>query len=1254
MAAIIFVSQTTVFAASATVTTQAVTNVTANSATGNGTIVVEGKLKIDQYGVCWNTTGTPTTDDSKTKERKTSKSVIFTSHITRLLPNTRYFVRAYAVGKKIDTAYGKEVSFRTDPISPIVLTQSIRQIRTNSATVNGTIDTLGTPHPSQHGVCWNTAGNPTVADSKTQEGEATEIGEFTSRITGLSPFTTYYVKAYATNTVGTSYGRVIDFRTNPLEPVIITRAVTDITTTTAVGNGNITTLGIPKPTAHGFCWNSTGNPKVSDNSTNEGKVTTTGAFTSNITGLAPYTTYYVKAYAANTIGIAYGNQVEFTTIDALALTVTTQAVAGIHSTTATGNGHITDLGVTIPTAHGFCWGIKSNPTVDGSHIDLGAVSATGAFTGDITDLTFGTTYYIRAYATNEAGTVYGEERTFTTSNAASAPRATVSNTPAKRTKQTSYRLQIAGMGVVSYKYRLDQGAWSEELPVNERIVFEVFSEDVHTLQVLGKGSTGAWQAFEEATVISWTIDTTPPEAILWNYPAGTVGSMTVGIRVGGVDVLAYRYRVDKGKWSTISTISMPIQLPELQDGHHALEVVGADPTNNWQAEESATVIVWNVDARIPTAVLQNLPERVTQEISIAVGVKPSAGGIPIESYAYTLDYSNTWWYGNIEKPIEIGKLIQGEHSICVNALGNGMWQDDSDDGTSSTESATCYRWRVDLTPANPVVLAAENAHQNFFGQGRPGASKAVKLSWSWTSDDDEEAIRRYRVWYSGSEITENNLNDAVEIFCDIDPGPEGSEETFVIGGMVHGEQYFFAVKSIDMAGNVSDLNIVATVTTDSSVPEIEDIVFKQGGLTTDNAASAELMISGRNYLNAAGSNLVRFENDETGFEFSSEPGSNEQITAYISLGTPTGTYRVRVLNKNGISSLGPEMITLTDAETPLPAVRFVSPQIASIDMQTLLTITGDHFSETLAGANLVAPDGMQTPLSEFTWIDADTITAVIELPDDFPEGRYNIQVVNTEDEYNQFSAAKIELYYPINLTASSGAINTTKIVRLEDGLVPVRTTLATDDNVLTSMGNKSKVSMKIFLEPGLIFEEVTNDRDLPTPYTGAILPPRQVSPENIVLDALGMDAVQFRFGSDSLLRIKSGATMFVTLEAVFPSSVAHPLVYYFEPDGILTLAGVNGKWREIGIAQGGTILSKRLNAPEEGLTTFTVGLLLDHMSEYAIGLKLDEGIQYSDDRYGACTIGSTITDNTAPLQYFILLLSILVAVLFLIMRRASR
>jgi uncharacterized repeat protein (TIGR02543 family) len=107
-----------------------------------------------------------------------------------------------------------------------------------------------------------------------------------------------------------------------VSPTVTTQAVTGMTTTTATGHGDLTALGLPSPTAHGMVWNTAGSPTLSDYFTNEGGASSAGAFVSSLTGLSANTTYYVRAYATNTLLTVYGNEVTFASLQTYTLLVT--------------------------------------------------------------------------------------------------------------------------------------------------------------------------------------------------------------------------------------------------------------------------------------------------------------------------------------------------------------------------------------------------------------------------------------------------------------------------------------------------------------------------------------------------------------------------------------------------------------------------------------------------------------------------------------------------------------------------------------------------------------------------------------------------------------------------------------------------------------------------------------------------------------------------------------------------------------------
>ncbi len=222
------------------------------------------------------------------------------------------------------------------------------------------------------------------------------------------------MRAYATNSVGTSYGSDLNF-TTPTTPALTTTAPSNITSTTASSGGNVTSDGGDPVTARGVCWSTSPSPTTSDGHTTDGSGT--GGFTSNITGLTPGTPYHVRAYATNSVGTSYGDEQPFTT--PTTPTLTTTAASSITSTTAGSGGNVTSDGGDPVTARGVCWSTSPNPTTSDGHTTDG--SGTGGFTSNITGLTPGTPYHVRAYATNSVGTSYGNDLNFTTPTLPTSP-----------------------------------------------------------------------------------------------------------------------------------------------------------------------------------------------------------------------------------------------------------------------------------------------------------------------------------------------------------------------------------------------------------------------------------------------------------------------------------------------------------------------------------------------------------------------------------------------------------------------------------------------------------------------------------------------------------------------------------------------------------------------------------------------------------------------------------------------------------------
>ena len=395
------------------VSTNPVSDISYTTATCGGNVTSEGMTPVTVRGVCWSTSTNPTINDSLTVDSSGAGS--FTSLIIGLQPNTHYYVRAYATNNS-GTVYGTQQSFSTLEGTPVVSTNIISNITDSSAVCGGDVTNEAAYAVTARGICWSTSINPTINNNLTVDSSG--LGSFTSLITGLQPNTRYYVRAYATNNSGTAYGVQRSLITTAKTPSVTTSVVSNITCIAADCGGNVSSDGISGVTAKGVCWSTSAIPTIADSLTIDGN--DVGSFTSHITGLQPGTHYYVRAYATNNARTVYGTRRQFTT-PAATPTITTTGVNRISFTSVTCDGNVSYEGIAAVTARGVCWSTSPNPTVNDNHtVDS---SGAGSFTSLITGLQPIVHYYVRAYATNSAGTAYGNEIEFTTSDGYPCPDA---------------------------------------------------------------------------------------------------------------------------------------------------------------------------------------------------------------------------------------------------------------------------------------------------------------------------------------------------------------------------------------------------------------------------------------------------------------------------------------------------------------------------------------------------------------------------------------------------------------------------------------------------------------------------------------------------------------------------------------------------------------------------------------------------------------------------------------------------------------
>ncbi|MGE5457011.1 MAG: hypothetical protein ACM3RX_01510 [Methanococcaceae archaeon] len=386
--------------------TSDITNITLYTATGGGKVTSASGDEILEKGICWDTLSTVSL---RKKSGFTQNGIglgTFSSDLTGLIRGKTYYVKSWAI-TSIDTTYGELKVFTTLNGVATVTTTIISSITANTAISGGTIGFDGGSPITTKGICWSTTEKPTIIDSRTTDGSGT--GSFTSNMTELEAGRLYYVRAFATNSITTSYGNQLSFTTKDGNAILTTMQISQITATTAMSGGNITNDGGSPIASKGVCWSTSPNPTIINSKTTAGLGN--GPFESIITGLMPGQTYYLRAYVTNTVKTSYGDEKIFVTKSGIA-TITTKSASKILAFSAMSGGNITDDGGAKITAFGVCFSTNQNPTIFDFKTEDG--SGTGDYVSLLSGLIANTTYYFRAYATNIAGTSYGSQLSLTT------------------------------------------------------------------------------------------------------------------------------------------------------------------------------------------------------------------------------------------------------------------------------------------------------------------------------------------------------------------------------------------------------------------------------------------------------------------------------------------------------------------------------------------------------------------------------------------------------------------------------------------------------------------------------------------------------------------------------------------------------------------------------------------------------------------------------------------------------------------------
>lgn len=397
-----------------------------SSATVTGSTVTNPDTQtITERGVVYAITTTPTTANSKV----TSTGSPFNASLTGLTNDTTYYARSYAIWSG-GTVYGSQVSFKTwgTPITTLDTPVSDGSSSTTAVQLKFTGN-----DPDTDTITYQLQLNPTNVFTTPQVDVLSSANTGFSNLSNAKtdPFyngnqiqyttadltrgSDYYWRvrgkdASGSNTWG-AWTTAIKFSVTALPPTLTTNGSHDISFDTAQVDATIISDNGSTISARGVCWGTSTNPTLANSSA----IGTGSPYTVTLTVLTGATTYYARAYATNAGGTAYGNNINFMTLETPAApTVVTGSAANIYDIIANFNGNnVTSAGTFTVTERGIVFNTTGTPTTTDRKVTA-VTSGLGTYDLGMSGLLPSTTYYVRAYAINSFGTGYGSDVSFTT------------------------------------------------------------------------------------------------------------------------------------------------------------------------------------------------------------------------------------------------------------------------------------------------------------------------------------------------------------------------------------------------------------------------------------------------------------------------------------------------------------------------------------------------------------------------------------------------------------------------------------------------------------------------------------------------------------------------------------------------------------------------------------------------------------------------------------------------------------------------
>ncbi len=765
-----------------TVGSPSFSSVATNSATLGGTVTATNGGAVLEYGVYWSTTnGFAAPNGSKVVDEGFISGGVFTVVPGNLPAGTEIYFQAFARNSG-GTGFTAQASFTTQVAAV-------------------TADEESNIAPTSFSANWFATSGATnyFLDVATDSGFSSLLAGYdnlsvgnvlTYAVTGLTSDSTYYYRVRAQSAQGTgANSATITVLTGSVEPTVISFTASNITYTAATVGGEVTSTGGAAVTNRGVVYSTSPNPTLA--STVQTSGTGLGAYTIELTGLTAGQTYYAKAFAQNINGTAFGDQVSFATTAPTAPSVTTDSASALSATTGEASGTVTSENGASVTNRGIVWSTTINPTIANSRTNLGAGAT--SFTGTISGLTAGQTYYARAFAQNSAGAGYGSSISFT----ADCFSAVVTGLNVTQTNNNDFTAAWSAL----------DGATGYQLDVSTNSEFEASSALSATLVAYTFPSAASTPALE-ATTVDAAIT-----ASVFSVSSGTITTnQTSDTSFANRPYIFSDTGWNTTNWATAKKFQfiiypLPGQTISITNISFDAEATSAGPSA-FRVDIGSGAYAYS--GNLGSATFVSVNETVT-------GVDNQTGPITVTIAGFTNGTRNTSGAGQFKiDSVQLNGTVSAAEASYVAGYSNRAVSGTSVSVTGLTDNVT-YHFRVRATggvdcvsgnsatqsvttlqgvPAAPVIAAATNVASYSFDANWSAVGNAASYRLDVATDSG------FTAYVSGYQ--NRNVGDVT---------------TFAVTNLSVPVTYYYRVRAVNVTGT-SVNSATQSVTTVASAPAV--------------------------------------------------------------------------------------------------------------------------------------------------------------------------------------------------------------------------------------------------------------------------------------------------------------------------------------------------------------------------------------------------------------------------------------------------